>query len=260
MSLSAFDNDLLTLNTSLSNLPESTQNYHNLSEPVHPYLQVLEEHAAAMAQLLESLTQHFDRCSEALKHSEAASTHNQETGMIDSMPLEEKADLYAVLERDAREVDDVVAELKERFGEMESISSYVGKHLEDLHMLSSNAQGTFSQFEDFQGNLGVYVEKTREFETQQDGYARAMEERLDELWQLGEFYEGFMGAYDAMVVEVGRRKGVAARMEAILRDTMKKLQGLYEGKGSFAACSCWAFHRATVSVLSKTLILTSCIV
>lgn len=233
-SLSEFDKDLTALNTSLSDVPDpSTQNNSNLGEPIHPYLQALEEHATAMAQLLESLTQHFDRCSEALKHSEAANTHNQETGMTDSMPPEEKADLYAVLERDAKVVDDVVAELKERLGEMESISSYVGKHVEDLHMLSNNAHGTFFLFEEFQGSLGTYIERTREFEMQQDGYARAMEERLDELWQLGEFYEGFMGAYDAMVIEVGRRKGVAARMDAILRDTMKKLQGLYEGKGHF---------------------------
>lgn len=234
MSLSAFDNDLTALNTSLSNLPDpSTQNSSNLGEPIHPYLQALEEHAAVMAQLLESLTQHFDRCSEALKRSEAANSHNQETGMADSMPPEEKAEMYAVLDRDAKEVDDVVAELKERLSEMESISAYVGKHVEDLHMLSKNAHGNFSLFEEFQGNLGTYVERTREFETQQDGYARAMEERLDELWQLGEFYEGFMGAYDAMVIEVGRRKGVAARMEAMLRDTMSKLQGLYEGKECF---------------------------
>lgn len=232
-SLSAFDNDLTALNTSVSNLPDPSTNYSNSSEPIHPYLQALEEHAAAMAGLLESLTQHFDRCSEALKHSEAPSTHNQETGITDSMLLEEKADLYAVLERDAREVDDVVAELKERLGEMESISSYVVKHVEDLHMLLNGAHVSFSLFEEFQNNLVAYVERTREFEKQQDGYSRAMEEKLDELWQLSEFYEGFMGAYDAMVIEVGRRKGVAARMEAILKDAMKKLQGLYEGRFFF---------------------------
>lgn len=228
MSLAAFDADLKALDTSLTNLPDPSNQEDGLAEPIHPYLQSLEEQAEEMAQLLESLTQHFDRCSQALKDSEAVNTHNQENSMADGISLEEKDEMYKVLARDAREVDDVVAELKERLDTMEGISAYVGKRIEKLHELSDKSHSSFSLFEEFQGNLGSYVGTTKEFETQQDGYFRAMEERLDELWQLGDFYEGFMGAYDAMVIEVGRRKGVAARMDAIVKETMKKLQGLYE--------------------------------
>ncbi|KAH8153140.1 uncharacterized protein LAJ45_02727 [Morchella importuna] len=202
MSLAEFDADLTALDTSLSKLPDPSKQEDGLAEPIHPYLHSLEEQAEEMAQLLESLTQHFDRCSQALRDSEAVNTHNQESGMTD--------------------------ELKERLDTMENISTYVGKHIEKLHGLSGKAHDNFLLFEEFQGNLGGYVGTTREFETQQDGYFRAMEERLDELWQLGDFYEGFMGAYDAMVIEVGRRKGVAAGMDNIVKDAMKKLQGLYE--------------------------------
>jgi autophagy-related protein 17 len=209
-----------------------------MGDAIQPHIYALEEQAEAMAQLLESLTQHFDRCCEALKQSEPTTNHNQEGGMMmaESMSPEEKQVMYTVLERDAHMVDDVVTELKERLSDMESIQSHVSRQIDDLVMLRQDTHATFALFERFQANLGTYVEHMREFEAQQEGYARGMEERLEELWQLADFYEGFMGAYDAMVVEVGRRKGVSARMEVVIRDAMKKLQALHDG-----ACAFWFF-------------------
>jgi hypothetical protein len=32
-----------------------------------------------------------------------------------------------------------------------------------------------------------------------------------------------------MIIEVGRRKGVAARMESVVKDAVMKLQALYDG-------------------------------
>lgn len=232
--LTQFDADLATLNSTVNGLADlssgGAQNRHVMSDSLQPHIHALEEQAEAMAQLLESLTQHYDRCCEALKQSEPTTNHNQEGGMMaESMSPEEKQLMYAVLERDAREVDSVVAELRERLGDMEAIQSHVARQIDDLVMLRQDTHTTFALFERFQANLAMYVDRMREFETQQDSYARGMGERLDELWRLAEFYEGFMGAYDAMIVEVGRRKGVSARMEAILRDTMKRLQMLHDG-------------------------------
>ncbi|KAG0137087.1 autophagy-related protein 17 [Tuber indicum] len=234
-SLTEFDGDISELDTTINNLTEFASNNSQggriTSESIRPQIHALEEQAGAMAGLLEALTQHYDRCSEALKQSEPTTNHNQEGGMMgmaESMSPEEKQEMYRVLEKDAMEVDDVVTELKERYNDMENIQSHVLGQLEELNMLRHNTYATFALFEQFQTNLGSYVERMREFETQQEGYARGMEDRLDELWQLGEFYEGFISAYDAMVIEVGRRKGVSVRMETIIRDAMKKLQVLYD--------------------------------
>jgi len=236
-SLTEFSGDISELDTAINNLTEFASNNAQggriTSESIRPQIHALEEQAGAMAGLLEALTRHYDRCCEALKQSEPTTNHNQEGGMMgmaESMSPEEKQEMYRILEKDALEVDDVVTELKERCSDMENIQSHVLGQLEELNMLRHNTYATFALFEQFQVNLGSYVERMREFETQQEGYVRGMEDRLDELWQLGEFYEGFISAYDAMVIEVGRRKGISVRMETIIRDAMKKLQALYDGE------------------------------
>ena len=124
-----------------------------------------------MASLLASLTEHYDRCSLALKAAEAG------------MPVD--PDLFLVLSRDA--------------------------------------------VERFQLELAACMDGLRDFEHRQTELKADMEVRLDELWQLGEFYDGFVGAYDEMILEVGRRRGVEARMETIVRDADTMLAELYDG-------------------------------
>lgn len=168
-----------------------------------------------MASLLESLTQHYDRCSEALKATESAH------------PVD--PDLFHVLSRDAAEVDDVVHELKERLSEMEAVFGGISSKITELHNLERETIAVFSAFEQFQRELGVCMIGLQEFEARQGELKNDMATRLDELWQLGDFYESFIGAYDAMVVEVGRRKGVGARMDSVIREAARKLKALYDG-------------------------------
>ncbi|KAF8527819.1 autophagy-related protein 17 [Trichophaea hybrida] len=208
-SISMFDESLQSLSLSLTSLHDPTPH----SEPLHPPLHALEQHTEAMASLLESLTQHYDRCSLALKSTES------------SIPVD--PDLFLVLSRDAAEVDDVVSEIKEHLSNMETVSTSISSKIEELRLLERETIAVFTAFEEFQRELGVCMDGLREFETRQDELRHDMVMRLDELWQLGEFYNGFVGAYDAMVIEVGRRKGVAARMESIVAEAMRKLEGLY---------------------------------
>lgn len=206
-----FDESLHSLSSSLTSLHDPTPH----SEPLHPPLHALEQHTEAMASLLESLTQHYDRCSLALKSTESGT------------PVD--PDLFHVLSRDAAEVDDVVSELKDHLSNMETVSMSISSKIEELHVLERETIAVFTAFEEFQHELGVCMDGLREFETRQDELRHDMVMRLDELWQLGEFYDGFVGAYDAMVIEVGRRKGVAARMESIVKEATRKLGALYDG-------------------------------
>jgi len=206
-----FDESLQSLSSSLSSLADPTPH----AEPLHPPLHALEKRTEEMASLLESLTQHYDRCSRALKDSEAAT------------PVD--PDLMAVLSRDAAEVDDVVHELKELLSEMEAISYGISSSIEELRLLERDTIAVFAAFEEFQSELGICMDGLREFEMLRADLKKDMENRLSELWELGEFYEGFVGAYDAMVVEVGRRKGVAVRMEAVVKEAQRKLCALYNG-------------------------------
>jgi autophagy-related protein 17 len=211
-SISMFDESLLSLSSSLASLPDSAALH---SEPLHPPLHALEEHTEAMASLLESLTQHYDRCSAALKSTESGT------------PVD--PDLVIVLRRDAPEVDDVVSEIKERLAEMETIYTSISATIDDFRVLERQTIAVFNAFDEFQTELGICMDGLKEFETRQAELKNDMQLRLEELWRLGEFYEGFVRAYDAMVIEVGRRKGVAARMEAVIKEAQKKLKAIYDG-------------------------------
>lgn len=171
-----------------------------------------------MASLLESLTQHYDRCSEALKTTESAQ-HIEPA-------------LYQVLSRDAAQVDDAVHELKERLSEMEEVFGNMSRRLADFQNLERDTIKVFFTFEQFGAELGVWMQGLQEFEARQGELKNDMAQRLEELWQVGGFYESFVGAYDAMVVEVGRRRGVAARMETVVKEARRKLEALYDGAWS----------------------------
>ncbi|KAI5781224.1 autophagy-related protein 17 [Geopyxis carbonaria] len=208
--LGAFDDSLHALTTSVSTLPDASPSSQSLHAPLH----ALEENTECMAGLLESLTQHFDQCSLALRSAESHTPIDGET--------------FAVLGKDAGEVDDVVKELSERLAEMEDTNAGIQNKINDLHNLERDTISVFADFEHFQGELGICLDNVRDFEGRQVELKSEMETRLEELWQLGEFYDGFVGAYDAMIIEVGRRKGVGARMEQVVKDAVKTLHALYE--------------------------------
>ncbi|KAA8904403.1 autophagy-related protein 17 [Sphaerosporella brunnea] len=209
-SINMFDESLLSLSSSLKSLADPTPHL----EPLHAPLHALEEHTEAMASLLESLTQHYDRCSEALRAAESGT------------PVD--PDLVAVLRRDAPEVDDVVSEIKERLAEMETIYTNISSAIDDVRLLERDTIAVFAAFDEFQTELGICMDGLKEFEARQAELKDDMQQRLEELWRLGEFYEGFVSAYDAMIIEVGRRKGVAVHMDAVVKEAQKKLKAIYE--------------------------------
>ena len=56
-----------------------------------------------------------------------------------------------------------------------------------------------------------------------------IDEKLDELEALREFYEGFLAAYDGLIVEIGRRRNVHIRTQKILQEALIKIDKLYQG-------------------------------
>ncbi|KAI5815839.1 autophagy-related protein 17 [Pyronema omphalodes] len=209
-SLGLFDSSLSLLSSSLASIP----NWDPRDEPFHPPLNALEQRTEAMASLIQSLTQHFDRCGLALKGSES--------------DMQVDPDLFHVLSRDAAQVDDVVAELKEILQEMEDISLGIDAKLGELRRFEDGIIGILVAFEDHQIELAAYLDGLRMFENRQKELKYDMEARLEELKAFREFYDGFRGAYDAMVVEVGRRQGVQVRMENIVKEAMRQIKELYD--------------------------------
>jgi autophagy-related protein 17 len=191
-----------------------------------------------MASLIQSLTQHFDRCGLALKGSES--------------DMQVDPDLFLVLSRDAAQVDDVVAELKEILEEMEDISVGIDAKLGELRRFEDGIISILVAFEDHQIELAAYLDGLRMFENRQKELKYDMEARLEELKAFREFYDGFRGAYDAMVVEVGRRQGVQVRMENIVKEAMRQVKELYDGMYLWDRMDCRALRGLCLVVWSWT--------
>ncbi|KAK6341216.1 autophagy protein 17 [Orbilia brochopaga] len=217
-------------------LKSITESLHTLSKKaassipnpvvaISPSLQSMEEHASQMASLLESLATHYDLCSLALKRAES-----HDAGQEDDPETEEdKANMLAVLEKDAGEVDDVVNEIKERLDEMEATSVLVEKTVRDIGDHYRCVLGLLSKMHDGQNLLVTCTVQSKEFVHRQRDNQEVIAERLDELQRLTDHYVLFGDAYDALLVEVGRRIAVQRQKDAIIHDALAKIDILNEG-------------------------------
>jgi autophagy-related protein 17 len=134
-----------------------------------------------------------------------------------------------VLSKDAAEVEDVVIEIRERLAEMETQFDPISSHLSYLSGVHDDAISAFQLLEEIGTRLSVYVSSSRDYLARWDDEKRTIEARMEDLDGLREFYEGFLKAYDGLIIEVGRRRGVQVRMEAIVQEAMAKVEQLHDG-------------------------------
>ena len=217
--ISAFDADIARLKAVLTDFPTSPP---VLSEsPIITHVEQLEEHAEAIAGLLESLTRHYDQCCLAMKELEIP--------VADPVAAAERAEMLAVLETDGEQVDDAVKEIEERLASMENaVSTDITPYMDSLSRLNQMLVKAFMDFDVLQNNLSVYLVDLSNFEYNQTEYAMQMDEKLSEMDGLRDFYETFRKAYAAMLEEAGRRNRMQERRNAVLKEAMARLQQIDE--------------------------------
>ena len=214
----------------------------DLQSPVPELLQSMELQAGEMARNLESLVKHFDLCVTAIKHTEgggaAASriARDLPDGMelnlgIDDGPLErvsdeEMSDMLDVLEKDADEVDEVVAEIKTTVSEIEANAARVkvfGQHLADE---LSKTIAAFNLLERLGDGLPGYITQGQIFAYKWDEEKAKIDDYMNELEALRDFYCNFINAYDNLLIEVGRRKDVERRINKVRQEALAKIERL----------------------------------
>ncbi|MCJ1480704.1 autophagy protein 17 [Schaereria dolodes] len=212
--------------------------------PVPRILQSMEEHAKEMADNLESLVSHFDLCVTAIKHTEGGGAAARkitgdlpegiEIGLqVDDVPPvpiseAERKDMLEVLEKDASEVEDVIMEIKDHFTDMESQFEQVLAHTDQLADDCRKTTTAFGLLEELAGRLPNYVMQSHIFLLKWDEEKSKIEARMEELEGLREFYDGFLRAYDNLIIEIGRRKSMESKMDKVIQDAMAKVGQLYE--------------------------------
>ena len=215
------------------------------NSPVPEILHDMEEYAKEMADNLESLVNHFDLCVNAIKHTEGGGAAAQKIAAklpdgvglgldVESTdaPLEpvsedEKRNMLEVLDKDSSEVEDVVLEIKGRLSDIEMQFERVNEHTDRLSDDYAKISQGLQSLEGLGSRLPSYIAQSHVFLHRWDEEKAKIEHHMEELEDLREFYDGFLKAYDNLIIEVGRRKTVEVKMTTILQDAVDKLDKLY---------------------------------
>ncbi|KAF2104130.1 APG17-domain-containing protein [Rhizodiscina lignyota] len=223
------------------------------ASPLPSLFQNLEVHATECASLLQSLVRHYDLCVTALKHTEGGGAAiEQATGSLpnaqdlptglgleletmdqDAPPQpmfeEERSDMMNVLAKDAAEVEDVIGEIGDRLADMEEQFQHCENYISALRMSARKLHATLRSLSAVVVDMDQYIAASAEFLNKWDQEKQVLADKMEELESLKGFYENFGHAYDGLVVEVARRRGVQSQMEKVVRDAMNKIEKLYQG-------------------------------
>ncbi|MCJ1405681.1 autophagy protein 17, partial [Xylographa trunciseda] len=226
------------------NRERPTDANNSLQSPVPDILQVMEEHAQEMADNLESLVKHFDICVTAIKHTEGGGAAAQQitndlpegvamdfttTDMpLEPMSEEERAEMLEILEKDANEVEEVVMDIRDRSAEMERNYERVELYTEQLAEVHDRKTRAISLMEAICERLPNYITQSHIFLLRWDEEKAKIADNMEELESLREFYDGFLTAYDNLIIEIGRRKTTEMRMKKVVQDSIAKMDKLYE--------------------------------
>ena len=151
----------------------------------------------------------------------------------DETPLEpigerEMIEMLSVLEKDAGEVDEVVAEIRESIASMEAnwdrVATYGSYLAEDF----SRTTSAFHLLEEVGKRLPSYITQTQIFTYHWDEERDKIAEYMSDLEEVRGFYSNFVLAYDNLLIEVGRRKDVEKRISKIRQEALLKIDRLVQ--------------------------------
>ncbi|KAJ8125956.1 hypothetical protein O1611_g7682 [Lasiodiplodia mahajangana] len=256
----SFDRDLLQFEVDLRNLkaivssapsPASPSASSN-STPLLHLLSSMIDHSHAMAELLTSLTKHFDLCVTAVRTTEggpalarikaAEATQSQESDdvsisgvipdqeshMPDLEPLspEDRVQMLEVLEQDSSMVEDVVQELNERLQAVETDFNSLNEQTKQVEDGYVNTLEAFHTLEDIGTRIQSYMSAENEFRDRWVEEQETIRDKMSEMEELRTFYEKYAGTYDHLILEVERRRVVEEKILGIWRkakDSVEKL-------------------------------------
>ncbi|KAI4126991.1 MAG: hypothetical protein LQ338_003446 [Usnochroma carphineum] len=214
-----------------------------IESPIPDILQDMETRSREMADNLESLVKHFDLCLMAIKHTEGggdaaikmtadlpdgAGLEEDMAGAPKPISEQERQEMLDVLAKDAEQVEEVVMEIRDHVTAMEAQLETVVAYLTELQHESSSVAAAFRLLEDIGSRLHAFVAQSQVFVMRWDEEKAKVNERMEELSSLEDFYLGYLSAYDNLLVEIGRRQFMEQQMEKVVQDATRKLDILYE--------------------------------
>ncbi|KAI0480956.1 kinase activator [Xylariaceae sp. FL0804] len=252
-----FDSDLRNLSKTMSSAPSpSSPSASSAEPPVSHLLSEMMGSSHAMAELLTSLTKHFDLCVTAvrtteggaalarIKAAEASNTQGgedvsisgvmseQESHTPDLEPIssEDRAQMLEVVVQDASEVEDVVRELNERLQSMDADFARLDEQTGRVRLAYEATLAAFRALEDLgAARLPGYVAAEAEFRERWEAEADAIRDKMDGMEGLRGFYESYAGSYDGLLLEAGRRRALEDKVRGIWRRAKESVDRVVEG-------------------------------
>ncbi|KAI1376868.1 autophagy-related protein 17 [Hypoxylon crocopeplum] len=258
----SFDGDLLRFDTDMRQLDKILSATASPSSPsastnqVVPHLlSSMIEDSQSMAQLLSSLTKHFDLCVTAVRTTEGGAAlarikaaevtssqggeevsisgviAEQESHMPDFDPISarDRAQMLEIVVQDASEVEDVIRELNERLQSMEAYFASIDNSTNQIKATYISTLDAFRALEDIGSRLHSYISAESEFRDRWDEEYHAMQDNMGEMEDLRVFYESYSNSYDGLIFEVERRKSLEEKVVSIWKKAKESVDKIIEG-------------------------------
>ena len=249
------------LRTVTKTLPDKTSNsdpadistiHDEPRQAISEVFRSVEEHAAEMAKLLESLVSHYDLCVSALKHTEGGGeaakravqqaeiplTQHPPSGVEESLYLkdgadpisaEERSEMLHVLANDASEVEDVVTEIRDRNNEQESRYEQLLREVKKARARDDAIHQGLEMLHEVENvHLPSHVHALNTFKASWQRIQTSIATQTAELVSLKSFYDSFLSGYSRLLREVDRREAAESQMRKIAEKAKRDLEKLYD--------------------------------
>ncbi|EXF84411.1 kinase activator [Colletotrichum fioriniae PJ7] len=250
-----FDDDLRALKKTMTATPlPRTPSDSSQYDPIPELLGSLVDNSHDMAQLLTSLTKHFDLCVTAVRTTEGGAAlarrraaevtqsqggdgvslsgviADQESQMPDLEPIttQDRADMLDVVVSDASEVEGVILEISKRLQTMEEEFSAMTGQTGQIKLAFLGTLQGFAALEEMGGRMASYIASEAEFLQRWEDETYTIYNKLGEMDDLRDFYEKYAGAYDNLILEVERRRMVEDKITNIWKKAMDSVDKLVE--------------------------------
>lgn len=235
----AFDTSLENLNSSIVNVPITPATPTDPS-PIPSLYHDLEGHAKEAAQAFQSLVQHYDLCITALRHTEGGSAaateatgdapvHSGDDSPAPPEPIseEERQEMLIILHKDARQVEGVVTEIRERGAEMEFLLSQIENHMNHLRNEASALSSILQMLSQITREVRNHIATSRGFHASWlDDTRPTLLNGIEEWENQREFYERFDLAYAELLVEISSRRRRHEKAKRKAEEAQKELDRL----------------------------------
>ncbi|KAH7112947.1 autophagy-related protein 17 [Dendryphion nanum] len=235
----SFDTSIDNLRSSIDNVPHTPATASNPS-PIPSLYHELEGHAKEAAQAFQSLVRHYDLCVAALRHTEGGSdAATRATGDApvasgddfsappEPMTEQEREEMLTVLVKDAREVEDVVGEIRDRGSEMAFLLSEIENHISHLRNENLALNSVLRMIARVASDVKSHIATTRSFHAAWLGDTRPnLMKGIVDWEEQREFYERFDLAYAELLVEVASRRRRHEKAKRKADEAQKELDRL----------------------------------